>query len=131
MRSRITHNEKMKYGAALGWGIVIYAIVYLAWSALVLYGFVYGFFPRVISLVVLAIVATIAGRSLRFHTWKDILPYSITWAIVVGLLDAVFTVPYAGWQLYADWNIWVGYVLVAAVPLIAPYTRGKIGKDAR
>ena len=102
---------------------MIYAVMYLAWSGFVLYGFTSGILPRLLALLVLIITATIAGRSLAFSSWKDILPYSVGWLIVIALLDAVFSVPYAGWQLYTDWNVWVGYALVCAVPLLAPYTK--------
>lgn len=121
--SDVAHNAEMKYASILGWGIVIYAVMYLAWSACLLYGFTSGYTPRVLALLVLIVTVTIAARSLRFSTRKDILVHSIGWAIVVGLLDAVFSVPYAGWQLYSDWNVWVGYALVALVPLLAPYTK--------
>jgi hypothetical protein len=115
----------MKYTSVFSWGIVIYAVMYLAWSGFVLYGFVAGLLPRLLGLFVLIAIATIAGRSLKFYSWKDVLPYSIAWAVIVALLDAVFSVPYAGWQLYADWNVWVGYALVCAIPLLAPYTRSR------
>ncbi len=113
----------MKYGALVGWGIVIYAIMYLTWSGFILYGFVEGLLPRLASLAVLIALATIAGRSLHLHTWKDVLPYSVAWVLTIALLDAIFSVPYSGWQLYADWNVWVGYCLVLLVPLFGPYTR--------
>ncbi len=115
----------MKIGALIGWGIVIYAIMYLLWAGMVMHGFTQGIAPRILSLVILIATATIAGRSLRFHSWKDILPYSIAWTIIVAALDGLYSVPFAGWQLYTDWNIWVGYLLVACVPLFAPYTRPK------
>ena len=113
----------MKYGKLLGWGIAIYAIMALAWSGLVMYGFSGTFTSRILELIVLVVVATIAGRSLRLHSWTDILPYSIFWAIEAGVLDAIYNVPYAGWGMYADWNVWLGYALVVAVPLLAPRTR--------
>jgi len=113
----------MKFGAALGWGIAIYAIMFLAWNGLVLYGFAQGIGPRLVAVLVLAVVATIAGRSLRYSRAKDIIPYLFTWTVMVALLDAVFSVPYSGWQMYADWNVWVGYALVCLIPLLAPYTR--------
>jgi hypothetical protein len=113
----------VKYGKLLGWGIVIYAIMALAWSGLVIYGFAGTLAARLLELLVLAVVATIAGRSLPFHSWTDILPYSIFWAIEAVFLDAILNVPYAGWGMYADWNVWLGYALVAAIPLLAPRTR--------
>ena len=115
----------MKYFSALGWGIVIYALMYLAWSGFVIYGFAQGIGPRICGLAVLVLVSTIAGRALKFSSWKDVLPYSIAWCVVVALLDIVFTVPFSGWGLYSDWNIWIGYALVVLVPLLAPYTRQK------
>ena len=119
----------MKYASMLGWGIVIYAVMYLAWSGLVLYGFTAGFLPRMLAIIILIVPATIAAHSLKFSSWKDILPHSIGWAIIVILLDMVFSVPYSGWQLYADWNVWVGYALVAGVPLLAPLTKRRVHVD--
>ena len=120
----------MKYSALFGWGIAIYAIMFLVWSGFVLYGFTAGVFPRVAGLIVLVGIATMAGRSLKFHQWKDILPYSFFWTLEVAVLDIVFSVPYTGWQLFSDWNIWVGYLLVVTVPLLAPYTRAALGSYA-
>ncbi len=113
----------MKYGTLVGWGIVIYAVMALAWSGIVIYGFAGTFLARLFELLVLTFVATIAGRALRHHSWKDILPYSLAWALMMAVFDALFSVPFAGWAIYADWNLWLGYALVALVPLIAPKTR--------
>ncbi len=110
----------MKYGALLGWGIVIYAVMSLLWSGLVIYGMADSLLSLILRLCVLIVVTTIAGRSLRFHSWKDILPYSIFWAGTMALLDAVYTVPFSGWSIYADWLLWVGYALVAIIPLLTP-----------
>lgn len=111
----------MKWGALIGWGIMIYAVMYLLWNGLVLYGFVEGFAPRTLSLIVLIVIAMIAARSLRYSNARDIAPYSLTWALVVILLDVVYTVPFAGWGMFSDWNVWVGYTLVALVPMLTPY----------
>jgi len=112
-----------KYGLLIGWGIVIYAVMFLLWSGFVTYGFVDGFAPRILGLLVLIVTALIAGNSLRFNTWRDILPFSLTWGITVAALDGVFGVPLSGWQLYADWNVWFGYALVVIVPLFSPFIR--------
>lgn len=113
----------MKYGALVGWGIVIYAVMSLAWSGLAIYGFTGGILPRIVELLVLLVVATVAGRSLKFRSWKDVVPYSIGWALIAILLDGIFSVPLTGWRIYADWNIWFGYALLVLVPLIAPFLR--------
>ncbi len=113
----------MKYITRLAWGIVIYAIMYLFSNGLSIYG-VAGGIPAVAArLVMLVIITTIAGRSLQFTSWKDILPYAIFWAFTVFALDAVFTLPFSGLQMYANWNLWIGYTLVILLPLVAPQTR--------
>lgn len=115
----------MKYGKLLGWGIVIYAVVFLAWTGFLTYGVVEGYTPFILNLVVLLAVTYIAGRTLHLPSWSDIMPYSIGWAIVVMILDTVFVVPFSGWTIYSDWHVWLGYALVVIVPLftstIAPW----------
>ena len=113
----------MKYTARLSWGIVIYAIMYLFSSGLAMYGFSAGLAAIFCRLLVLVIIATIAGRSLKFNSWKDILPYSFFWALTVVALDAVFTLPFSGTVMYENANLWVGYALVMLLPLAAPQTR--------
>lgn len=108
---------------SIGLGIVLYAVMFLAWSGMLAYGFVDGVLPRIFGLTVLTVTAIVAGRALRYASWKDILPHSMLWVAIVALLDIAFSVPFTGWQLFADWNVWVGYALVVLIPLLAPYTR--------
>jgi len=113
----------MKYGAYVGWGVVLYAVMFLVHSVLVEYGMSIGTLPRVLALLALIITATIAGRSLRFTTWRDILPYSLSWLVVIAAIDALISFPFTGWSVFTDPNVWVGYALVVLVPLFSPYTR--------
>ena len=107
----------MKYSKLFGWGIVIYAVMYLTWSFFVAYGFVGGIIPRLVSLAALLAVTVIAARSLHFSAWKDILPYSIAWAVMIALLDGVLVAPYAGWKIYSELGVWLGYAVVVIAPL--------------
>ena len=93
------------------------------WDGFITYGFVEGLAPRIIGLLFLIALVLLAGASLRFHAWSDILPYSLAWTFMMAILDGVFSVPYAGWELYLDWNLWFGYAVVAIAPLFAPYLR--------
>ncbi|MFZ2556045.1 MAG: hypothetical protein WAZ27_05190 [Minisyncoccia bacterium] len=108
---------------SLGWGVVIYAIMYLAWSGLVIYGLSLGTLSLVARVLVLFFIVSIAVNSLRLQDWKDILPYSALWAAVAVLLDAIFLVPFTGWELYSSWSVWAGYALVVIFPLIRPFLR--------
>jgi hypothetical protein len=108
----------MRFGRLIGWGITIYAVVYLAWSGLVIHGLELSIFARFIVLFALAAVTIVATKSLGYRTERDILPYAIGWMIIVGLLDAVYAVPFGGWAIYTDWNMWVGYFLVLIIPIV-------------
>ncbi|MDB5188343.1 MAG: hypothetical protein JWO50_863 [Candidatus Kaiserbacteria bacterium] len=112
----------MKFGALFGQGIVIYAVMYLALQIFAIHGFS-GLSSHIVAIVILVIIATIAGRSLKFRSWTDIAPYSFFWMLEVIAIDAIVTLPYVGTIMYSDWRIWVGYVLVALFPLCAPYTQ--------
>ena len=109
----------MKYGALFGWGIGIYAVLSLVWNGFVIYGVAQGAGPRLIELLVLVVLALAAGRALRFSRWIDILPYSIVWAAEAAILDAIYTVPFAGWEIYTSMYLWFGYAILAIVPLTA------------
>ncbi len=93
--------------------------MYLMSSALLTYGIVGGIVPVVLKFATLVAVAWIVGKQTRFVSWKDVMPYSASWAVIVALLDALIWVPFAGWTLYASWGVWLGYFLVLAVPPIA------------
>ena len=119
------HNKVMRFriGALFGWGIVIYAVMFLLWSVFVTYGFVEGIAPRILGLIVLVILAVLAGRSLKAHVWQDIIPYSICWGLIMAIFDVVMSVPFAGWQIFLDWNVWFGYGVVTLAPLLVLYPR--------
>jgi hypothetical protein len=102
----------------LGWGVVIYAVMYLLWSGLVIYGFAAGYSSLVLRLIALAAVTIIAGRSLHLSNRMDLIPYAIGWAIVAIALDTIFLVPFSGWVLFASWSVWVGYALIAVLPTV-------------
>ncbi len=107
----------MHLARALGWGIVIYAIMYLAWSGLVIYGFSLGMLSLIARLSVLACISIIAARAMHLSNTKDIVGNALVWAAVAIGLDMVFLVPFSGWGLYASWSVWAGYALIVVFPL--------------
>jgi hypothetical protein len=116
-------NAMNWFSRAIGWGIVIYAIMYLAWSGLVVYGISLGYLSIALRLIVLLVITTIAARSLRVADWKDVLPYSTAWAATAMVLDALFLVPFSGWALYASPSMWLGYALVVVFPILSIFWR--------
>jgi len=113
----------MDLGARIGWGVVIYAVFFLAWSATKLYGWTQGVGPALFELLVLLIVCLWAGSQLKFHTWTDIVPYSIGWAVIAVALDGIYAVPIFGWGWYGQWESWIGYALIILFPLLVSFFR--------
>jgi uncharacterized membrane protein len=103
---------------SVGWGVTIYALMYLLWSGLVMYDFATGFPSLILRLAALLAITAFAARSLHLHNWRDLLPYALSWALCSIALDALFLVPFSGWALYATWSVWAGYSLVVLFPLV-------------
>jgi CTP:molybdopterin cytidylyltransferase MocA len=87
------------------------------------YGWTAGIEPRIVEAIVLFVACIAAGQSLRMRNWKDILPYSIGWAAVAAALDAFLAARFQGWSLYSQWSVWLGYALIATLPLLSVYFR--------
>ena len=107
----------MRYLPLFGWGISIYAIVHTVWTGFLSYGFVEGTAPHIAILIILSVIAAIAGSSLRFSTWKDILPYSITWGLCMAVLNTVMSWPFIAWGVFVEPYVWISYCTVIIVPL--------------
>lgn len=113
----------MDLRARVGWGIVIYAVAFLAWAGMGIYGWAEGTLSYFLELVVLAAVCIWAGYELKFQAWKDILPYSIGWALIAAAFSALFTAPLEGWSWYGQWSTWALYLLITLLPLFSIFFR--------
>lgn len=110
---------------ALGWGVVIYAIMYLAWSGFVIYGFSLGIVSLIARFSILALITIIAARAMHLSDTKDLIGNALVWAAVAVGLDMVFLVPFSGWALFASWSVWAGYALIVVFPLAYTMLRNR------
>ncbi len=94
------------------WGLLIYAIMYLVWSATVIYGASAGYFSLLVRCVILFALVAAGSRALRITNWRDAIAVSGGWALVAIICDALLQVPFAGWSLYSSWSVWMGYALI-------------------
>lgn len=79
--------------------------------------------PTLAGLFALVALSLVAGLSLRAHSSFDVLPYSLSWALLMAAFDAALSVPILGILPMLDPRVWVGYALVAVVPLASPALR--------
>ncbi len=113
----------MKYTTLFGWAFFIYAAMFLKSWVFYIYGFVQGDAPVVAGLFLCVTLSLIAGISLRAQSAFDVMPYSISWALIMMMCDMVLSVPILGWSTLLDWHVWPGYFIVVVVPLVAPSLR--------
>jgi hypothetical protein len=112
------HTMHMRnYRSLFGWGISIYAIGHTVWTGFVSYQFTDGTAPHIIMLMILAVLAAIAGDSLHLSTWKDMLPYSITWGLCMAVLNTLLSWPFIAWGVFVEPYVWTSYAVVIVVPL--------------
>ena len=90
----------------------------MVWTGFLSYQFVGGIAPHIAILIVIGVLAAVAGRSLHFSTWKDILPYSIAWGLCMAILNTVMSWPFIAWGVFVEPYVWMSYVLVVVVPLL-------------
>lgn len=105
---------------SVGWGIVLYASMYLAFALLATYGYAGTLGARIALLGVLLFSTLIAARTLTHLSKADKIPYALVWVLTIASLDALFAAPTGSWAVFADPNLWIGYGLVFATPLVAP-----------
>lgn len=112
--------ERMRYLSLFGWGFLIYAAMYFLFSILGRYDLMGGDASVVAGLFMCVVLSLAAGLSLRARSVFDVLPYSISWAFVMAAMDGFLSVPVFGLGAMLDWHLWIGYSIVALVPLAAP-----------
>jgi hypothetical protein len=126
---KLTHNVFMMARSILGWGTVIYAVVYLVWAIIVVHGLSESIFARCAMLLTLLAVLAIATTSLRTLSKNDIYPLSFGWASVALFFDALLIAPISGFAIFAQWNVWVGYLLMLFIPHLVIRVRARRSHD--
>ncbi len=115
----ITHNERMQaLFRTVGYGMLLYAVMYLAWALLAAYGVGGSAGARYALFAVLVLSTAFAARSLGHETLRDIVPHALAWVATIALFDALFAIPSGNWAIFTDPNLWVGYALVLGTPLV-------------
>lgn len=111
-------QQKLSFPKLILGGVIAYAVMFLLWSAFMAYGFAEGSAPKLIGLAALVVTLMLLSKNAGLQSPMQALPYAVGWAIVIFLLDVLLSVPFTGWALFSDWNVWVGYALVVVVPLV-------------
>lgn len=115
----VPHNARMQtLFRTVGYGIILYAVMYLAWGLFAAYGFAGTQIARLGLFLVLIASTAIAARSLRYSSLRDSMLFVIAWLATIAVLDALFAGANGTWSIFADPNLWIGYLLVLGTPIV-------------
>jgi len=112
-------NIKVSYKKLFGFGALIWLVAYMTASVFVAYDMVDAFMSGLVIITAVAIAAFFAGRNLAVGSFTGMLKYSVSWVVIGLVLDAIFTVPFTSWEIFAAWHVWVGYAFILLIPLLA------------
>lgn len=107
---------KLDWKKLLGYPAVIYAVMFLLVSAMIALkldtGSTVAWLVTVAAnLGILYYLATKLGVGV-----KEALVYGLVWAVVLVVLDYIFTRPFTGAEYYSDWRVYLTYVYTVLVP---------------
>lgn len=108
----------MNYKKLFGLGVLIWLIAYALAMGLFAYGVLGTLVANIIMIAAVAVAAYFAGTKLSAVSKGEVLKYSASWVVIGLLLDSALTVPYSGWALFYQWNIWASYALILLTPLL-------------
>jgi len=109
----------MNYKKLIGFGILLWIIAFVIASVFVGAKAIDSIVAKITIPLVVGIAAFFVGKNLKLKSITETLKYSGSWIMIGVLLDMVVTVPFTGWGIFAEWNVWLGYLFVLTAPILA------------
>lgn len=110
----------MNYLKAIVFGVLVYAIAFLAVSAFIGFGVdSNSIFVKLATSLSVLIAVLLLAKSLRVYSQKEMLACGLIWTIIVLLLDMLVTIRFTGWGFFRQRHIILGYLLILLAPLLA------------
>ena len=101
-----------------GYGVIIWVVAFIVASIFV--GFqITGMWKQIITTLAVVIAAFMLAKKLNISSVKEMLKYSFIWVVVGVILDYFITVKFTGKEFLMSKEMWIGYVLILLVPLLA------------
>ncbi len=109
----------MDWKKAIMYGVALYVVMFMYWSVLVGFGVGEALWGWILGYVVLAVAVGMAAKALGTTAKGEIIKYSAAWVIIMAALDALISVRFTGWGMFAMWQTYLGYAIVLLLPLSA------------
>lgn len=110
----------MNYLKALGYGIALWAIIFVIASVLIALGLQAGPLMQIIMLIAVAITVFILAKNYKIENRIQGIQIGIIWLIIDAALEYLITVRgfmQGDLSFYSDWSVIVGYLLILLIPV--------------
>ncbi|PIR44102.1 hypothetical protein COV23_01705 [Candidatus Wolfebacteria bacterium CG10_big_fil_rev_8_21_14_0_10_31_9] len=109
----------MDYKKLFGYGVLIWAVVYLVATAFVGYKLSGMLWTQIVLVIISAVFSYFLAKNLSANLVVGMLKYSFSWMIMTIILSIIFTVPFTGWIVFNSWDMWASFLVILLVPLVA------------
>ena len=113
----------MNWKKALGFGVLIWVIMFVVFSILVGYGLMtseetgWGLWS-IVALIIMLLVTYVAARNIAPGNYGLALGYGVVFAVVGIILDYFISTKFVP-NMFSAMSYWVSYIILALVPLSA------------
>jgi hypothetical protein len=108
----------MNWKKAIGFGVLVWIVMFVVISAFVSYGITSGMTMTVVATAVSLVVAYVAARNIAPESYGMALWYGLVFAAVGIVLDFLISQRFAP-GMFSNVSYWVNYLLVVLVPMLA------------
>lgn len=109
---------KLNWKKTLGYGIVIWAVIFIFVTILIAFGVREETFIRwLITQIVVIITAMTLAKKLSLTKTTTALSTGLIWVVISLILDLLITSYFTTMAFFNSWEIWVSYAIMLLVPV--------------
>lgn len=109
----------MNYKKLIGFGILLWIVGFAIASVFVASNAMDTLTAKLTVPLLVGITAFLFGKNLKLTSALKMLKYSGTWVAIALVLDVLITVRFAGWAIFIQWDVLLGYFLALTAPILA------------
>lgn len=106
----------MKWSKILGFGALIWIIIFVLISVFVAYDYMPGWLSYVFAIIGIALAIWFAGF-LNIQKASSALTVGIIWVVLFLVLDYLISRQFAS-DMFSSWLYWVNYLLILLAPMV-------------
>jgi uncharacterized membrane protein YpjA len=109
----------MNYLKAIGYGIALWAIIFVVASVLIALGLKTGTLMEIITLIAVVIATFILARNYKIESRIQGLLIGVIWLVVNAAIEYLVTVRgfLQGDLSFYSWSVLAGYALILLIPI--------------